>query len=457
MLSDASHDLNIGNPGDTLDSHLESKFQQKNTSPGLSGNLCGLSDIDMQTEIPNTANITEDSSYVKVKEEKGIGHNESNIHETAAFMKEVDCATRTHLDSSALGSISQNTKGTPAVKMPSAGSRGNADANFPTLASFLANPVLTSTFRLVYAPKPKTDTPSTTARPQKSDIINTSSSTGTVGYETIKLGNRCEVCETIFANETLFENHVLEGKCQWVCKLCKKVYDYSKYKTSVNGHRYSIFKSRLDQHKKECDHSCKLCGQAFLEKNKLVRHMKFRHSSAKQYKCDICFVTLKSETSLFTHKINKHSEESGIYRCPHCPNEYQMIQSLSAHLKFSHLGHKKVERPCSVCGKMYDIHRLKHHENTHKAKKIKCDRCPAVFNSESYLKRHKKRHDKDYSLYCEQCGKGFYGSKALQDHRRIHTGEKPYACTICSYRCNVNVNLDKHMKIHEKQSRQSQK
>ena len=302
------------------------------------------------------------------------------------------------------------------------------------------NMVEQNTFHPAHATRPKQDT-------------NVSATTG-IGYKTIELGIQCEICETIFLNKTKFENHVISGQCKWVCKLCKKTFEYSIKKASIKSHHYSLFKKKLEQHKKECDRTCKLCGYSSEERCKLVRHMKFRHSNTKRYACDICFITFKSETILYTHKINKHTDKAGLYRCPQCPKEYMLLSSLSAHLKYSHLGPKRNEVPCSVCGKMLDIYSVKRHEASHKINNLKCDICLAVFNHVSTLREHKRRHNKDYSHCCESCGKGFYTISKLTDHRRIHTGEKPFSCSLCQYRCNIKVNLDKHMKIHGKPSNQ---
>ena len=422
-----------------LNSNIEMKSQQETNKGGLSEDLGGLSGIEMQSETSITALMTADNSIVKVEQERDTEHDETNI--TEEFIDKADKVTGTPSGPSALSSTSQVYTDIPGLKASKVEGNVMKVLDYPTFAK--PNMAEQNAFHHVRAPRPKPNS-------------NVSATTGIVGYETINMGIRCEICETIFTNQTMFETHVINGQCQWVCKFCKKAFIYSNYKTSNKGHRYSLFKGKLEQHKKECDCTCKLCGFSFGERNKLMRHMKLRHSNATQYTCDVCFITFRSETKLYTHKINKHTDESGIYRCLFCSKEYQILQSLSYHLKFNHLGHKKSEKACSVCGKMYDTYRIKNHENTHKAKDINCDQCPRVFSSYRDLKSHQRRHNKDYSHYCETCGKGFYSITPLQDHHRIHTGEKPFSCSLCQYSCNVKVNLDKHMKIHEKRSSSDQ-
>ena len=275
--------------------------------------------------------------------------------------------------------------------------------------------------------------------------------TGMVGSQMLRLGIRCENCETIFSNKMEFQNHLTSGKCIWVCTLCQKVYA-SSYRTFDKDYIYSIFNEKLDQHKKECDQTCKLCGQSFGERANLLRHIKHRHSNDKKFACDVCFFTFKSENSLHLHKITKHTDTSGIYRCPFCPKVYYLIKSLSDHLDFSHGCQKKHERYCSICGKKCNSMTIKNHEETHRPKDLSCDQCPAMFNTQQGLRDHQRRHRKDYSHFCELCAKGFYTVSALDNHRRMHTGEKPYSCSLCEYSCSIKGNLAKHMKVHGKQT-----
>ena len=332
--------------------------------------------------------------------------------------------------------IDKKTHDKVIVKPTNVEGRPFKPSDCPTLSSFLAKPSMT---------EQNDSISSQTLNP--TDPVPSASGSGTA-----EMGIHCECCETIFSNKINFDNHVLNGKCQWVCKFCKKVFVYSNYKASNKDYLYSIFKEKLKQHKKECDCTCKLCGRSFNLSLKVERHMKLCHSKDKEFVCDVCFITFKTETNLYAHKVNKHTGESGIYRCPLCPNEYTVLASVTDHLKYKHLGMKRHERSCSVCGKLCNNTNIKRHEDSHKVKTIKCDQCPAVFNSKINLREHQRRHNKDYSHYCDVCAKGFYTITNLEMHRRIHTGEKPYSCPLCDYTCNAKPNLDKHIKIHGKPS-----
>ena len=420
-----------------LESHSRTDAKQE-YSGNVSRKTGGISDVDILTKTWIKVLLTVANNDIKVKEENDTDNDKRGINE--GLTKEADEVTLT-LSESAFSATSQIVKDIPVVKAFTRGDEDSYDSDYPTLVSTPAEPNMA---------EQNPFNPERLAMPNQG--ITTSSTSGIVSYETLKLGIRCDNCETIFANQIDFENHAIKGKCQWVCKSCKKPFVYTNTRAGHKSYSYALFQQKVEQHKKECDRTCKLCGYSSEERSRLVKHMKTRHSNSKRYACDVCFITFKSETSLYTHKIEKHSCGAEIYRCPRCPKEYTMLQSLSAHLNCSHFGPKRDKVACSVCGKMLDIYTIKRHENSHNIKDLKCDKCPATFNHIGGLRQHQRRHDKDYSHYCETCGKGCYTITDLENHQRIHSGEKPFSCSLCQYRCNNKANLDKHIKIHRKRS-----
>ena len=303
----------------------------------------------------------------------------------------------------------------------------------PTFASILAKPKLAEQSRFVLT---------LTAQPVQPVTSSSSNETTTIGVY-------CATCETMCPNQTHFKNHGIN--CSWVCKLCKLEFAFNHLKAS-QGYPYSVFKKKLDQHRKECDRTCKLCGISYRDPYKLRKHMSTRHSTDKKFSCDVCFFTFDSEDSVYTHKITNHRGENGIYRCPVCSKEFPWLNDVQRHLRKEHLFKNRHKIACSLCGKMCTAATIKKHEEIHKVKDIKCDQCSAMFKDHRHLRAHQRRHNKDYSHYCEICAKGFYTITCLEQHRRIHTGEKPFSCSLCEFTCNVKGNLDKHMKIHSKPS-----
>ena len=370
---------------------------------------------------------TDEYKYITVKQEIESDNDESNLND--AKMGEFETATGDHNEPQASSSVGSNHE-RATVDTTYIRDKLDKPTDFPRLTVFRDAHNIAGQSQL------------------SSETANLTHPVPSVaGGTLISMGIFCDWCETIFTNQINYQSHLSNDKCQWVCKFCKKVFLYSTY-------NFSAHKEKVLQHKKECDHTCKLCGQSFEERNKLWRHWKLRHSNDREFVCDVCSISFKTQTKLISHKVDKHTGESGIYRCPMCPNEYTVLGGLRDHLKYKHQGMQREEKPCSVCGKMCNSSTIKKHEETHKVKDIKCDQCPAVFNSEKQLKLHKRRHEKEYSHYCDICAKGFYSMASVETHRRIHTGERPFSCSLCAYSCNVKGNLDKHMKTHNKDSRQ---
>ena len=138
----------------------------------------------------------------------------------------------------------------------------------PTLASLLNTPSMAEQNKFVMT---------LTAQPVQ---LVTSSACS----ETTKAGVYCEICETMFSNQTNFKIH--ESQCRWECKLCKNVFMFYHYKSKDRVYLYLVFKEKVDKHKKECDRTCKLCGQSFIVPSRLAKHMKTRHSTDQKYSCD---------------------------------------------------------------------------------------------------------------------------------------------------------------------------
>ena len=420
-----------------LESHIGTDAKQEYNKHGISENTGGFPDVEMLTESSVKVLHTE-ANNIEVVEE----NDENSIK--AGLMEEADKVTVILPEASAFSATSQMVNNNPGVKDSRVGDKVK-DSKYSILMSSLAKAVVAERNTL-HPPPPRT------ARP--SQDITTLATGGNASSEASKTGIRCEVCEHFFQNKIGLDIHATFGKCKWVCKVCKKAFVYNKAKHK--GLSYKRFQKSLEQHKQECNNICKLCGYFSDERANLLKHIAARHSTAKPFACDICFFTFKTETFMYAHKINKHTGEGGIYSCPLCPKQYPLLHSLNAHFKSSHLIQKRDKKACNVCGKILDINTMKRHEDTHKTKTVKCDKCPAVFKTDYHLKAHQRRHDKDYRYCCETCGKGFYGISPLVNHRRIHTGEKPFSCSLCQYSCNVKVNLNKHMKIHEKQSSSDQ-
>ena len=140
------------------------------------------------------------------------------------------------------------------------------------------------------------------------------------------------------------------------------------------------------------DVQCDLCGNFFLSQGYLRQHRQYVHQEERNFTCELCHISVKTETLLKRH-MARHTDEK---------NEV-----------------------CQICG--------------------------SSFRVRSDLLRHMVRHDSSRRTFkCEHCGKGFFEDQKLKQHLRIHTGDKPFKCHLCTYKCAVKGNLTKHFKTHSK-------
>jgi uncharacterized Zn-finger protein len=85
-----------------------------------------------------------------------------------------------------------------------------------------------------------------------------------------------------------------------------------------------------------------------LSSRKCGKQVEISEGSEKEYACDICGKTLKSQKSLAEHKF-LHSADHSTFRCPECGKLLATRATLREHLRW----HEGVPRvPCSTCGKL---------------------------------------------------------------------------------------------------------
>lgn len=252
----------------------------------------------------------------------------------------------------------------------------------------------------------------------------------------------CKDCEHLFLRRRNYDRHLQTDKCKHVCEFCGKIFLYG---LTAN------YKMHLKYHNKQKDFECKICGELFIERGKMLQHYD-RHTIAKPVMCDQCGDTFARTSALSSHKTNMHNENKPKFPCSKCTRVLDSKSGLRYHMKHNHNTGNNLSFPCFICGKLFkERSLLKVHEVGHKeTRDFKCDQCSATFKRTSGLATHKKRHAKDHRHFCRICKKGFFSPMELHSHERTHTGERPYKCSLCDYRCAHRSNMYKHEKVHRK-------
>ena len=108
----------------------------------------------------------------------------------------------------------------------------------------------------------------------------------------------CEHCGKKFKNKHYLNDHKkshITGKKRFQCHTCHQKFDHSSH---LNNH--------MKRHAEGCDKPCKKCGEIFICRKLLKRHMFSRHEEGKLYLCPICNADYTTKPAFRKHYRNKH-------------------------------------------------------------------------------------------------------------------------------------------------------
>uniref|UniRef100_A0A8D8JHU9 Zinc finger protein 345 n=1 Tax=Culex pipiens TaxID=7175 RepID=A0A8D8JHU9_CULPI len=158
--------------------------------------------------------------------------------------------------------------------------------------------------------------------------------------------------------------------------------------------------------------------------------------------CALCGKTFNSSAAFETH-LNKHAGVRS-YSCrkPGCSKTFFGCEARKSHEVYC--GTKGYV--CEVCGAtLRSPTSLRTHRAKHDAPRFACQQCDKRFKTKTALKKHMPAHSVERKYECETCGKRFKSAEANRVHQSIHTGWKPYACPECGQRFAYNCLLKPHL------------
>ncbi|XP_055334251.1 zinc finger protein 628-like isoform X2 [Paramacrobiotus metropolitanus] len=172
---------------------------------------------------------------------------------------------------------------------------------------------------------------------------------------------------------------------------------------------------------------CRVCGVAVMhvQRHVVVMHPEeFRKFADEYYTlgCDQCGEKFMTKCALARHMLDRHSDTA--IRCKFCPMEYPNSATLSKHVGV----HKSSGGfQCPMCLKFFAAYGAfsEHYVKIHAPKTLTCPQCPMQFTSSMKLWQHKATHSAQYKFACEKCDKTFKRSQNLWQHRvTVHKEER---------------------------------
>ena len=269
------------------------------------------------------------------------------------------------------------------------------------------------------------------------------------GHRYAGIPRSCDKCRLDLLDHQI-HHHVLHDRC----KFCKV--ELRKLDKEVNVKLYR----NVAEIKQTDNRTCGFCYKVFTRIKTRKLHEKLVHGSCDErvtpkceialdyhkmqthalketkYKCEICALQFKSETSLKRHIVGKH-ESQDCNNCELCTSKFKRKDKLTRHMK--------------------DVHNatnINHHYSLnsnlpmHLQNPYKCKVCGKRFKRKETLKRHEKLETchQNEILKCQQCGEKMKSKKTLKQHTMLfHMAAEPKRCEDC----DINFVRKAHLLRHE--------
>lgn len=153
----------------------------------------------------------------------------------------------------------------------------------------------------------------------------------------LKRQMECYLCKSVFTHKSSLLRHMPQhtGLNKFKCMYCEKAFA-----------RKDFFTEHIKTHTQELQFYCKKCKQRFPNKTDLDAHKLI--CAQKLFKCDLCNYSTISKTYAADHKQQHIGTDE--FKCWHCPKVFLQRSKLVHHVKTHN---KKMPFYCPFCQKSY--------------------------------------------------------------------------------------------------------
>lgn len=282
----------------------------------------------------------------------------------------------------------------------------------------------------------------------------------------------CSMCKKTFKSVEILTGHMLLHKVTTVlvgCPFCQEI----------------VRRNMLTPHIR-CKHSknaqkpkCDICFKTFASATTLKSHMLI-HDGVRKFECDMCPKKFHQKITMQRHRL----QHMNLFACNQCGQIFNTKHRVDKHKEWNQCLNSKsrvieeVMRKarqqiatkigthigyfCSLCKRMFftksDLG--EHVESTHVIGQddLICAKCNQVLPSKDDLSIHMQVHrnnqlKKDIRFQCSICGKSCSCPAKLVMHERVHTNERPFPCQLCSLCFKTKTHLTTHMLTHTREKK----